>query len=156
MEKTENGNANGNGHGNAVARLNNSQRKALQESIKAHYERVIANAKNTNEHAREVAVQEVQKKLGYHVLKKRIQQLEEQKEDLKGQIVRLGFDEDGNLKTTWDAKTGQYLPVESDARKLIEGKVGDTVQHLEVERDKKVRDIWLAGTIEEAKAIVNF
>lgn len=156
MEKTENGNANGNGHGNGVARLNNSQRKALQESIKAHYERVIANAKNTNEHARERAVQEVQKKLGYHVLKKRIQQLEEQKEDLKGQIVRLGFDEDGNLKTTWDSKTGQYLPVESDARKLIDGKVGDTVQHLEVERDKKVRDIWLAGTIEEAKAIVNF
>ena len=60
------------------------------------------------------------------------------------------------MKTTWDAKAGQYLPVESDARKLIEGKVGDTVQHLEVERDKRVRDIWLAGTIEEAKAIVNF
>jgi len=156
MEKNGNETVNGNGHGNGIARLNNSQRKALEGSIKAHYERVIANAKNTNEHAREVAVREVQKKLGYHVLKKRIGQLEEQKEDLKGQIARLGFDEDGNLKTTWDGKAGQYLPVESDARKLIEGKVGDTVQHLEVERDKKVRDIWLAGTVEEAKTIINF
>jgi len=153
---TKSGNENGNGNGNGVARLNNSQRKALEGSIKAHYERVITNAKNTNEHARERAVEEVQKKLGYHVLKKRIGQLEEQKEDLKGQISRLGFDEDGHLKTNWDAKTGQYLPVESDARKLIEGKVGDTVQHLEVERDKKVRDIWLAGTVGEAKTIINF
>ena len=156
MAKNGNGNANGNGHGNGISRLNNSQRKALEGSIKAHYERVITNTKNTNEHARESAVQEIQKKLGYHVLKKRIGQLEEQKEDLKGQIARLGFDEDGNLKTNWDAKAGQYLPVESDARRLIEGKVGDTVQHLEVERDKKVRDIWLAGTVEEAKTIINF
>jgi|GEM_PF-1758959 len=149
----ENGNRNGNGN---QTRLNNMQRRALELSLKAHYERVITNAKNTNEHARERAVEEVQKKLGYHVLEKRIQQLEEQKEDLKGQIARLGFDEDGNLKTNWDAKTGQYLPVVSDARKLIEGKVGDTVEHLEVERDKKVRDIWLAGTVEEAKTIINF
>ncbi len=153
MTKNENGNGNGNGN---QTRLNNMQRRALEMSLKAHYERVIANAKNTNEHAREAAVQEVQKKLGYIVLKKRIGQLEEQKEDLKGQIARLGFDEDGNLKTNWDAKTGQYLPVVSDARRLIEGKVGDTVQHLEVERDKKVRDIWLAGTVEEAKTIINF
>lgn len=151
MAKQVNGNGNG-----KEARLNNSQRKALEGSIKAHYERVIANAKNTNEHAREQAVQEAQRKLGYHVLKKRIQQLDEQKEDLKKQITRLGFDEDGNLKTTYDGRTGQYLPVESDARKMIEGKVGDTVQHLEVERDKKVRDIWLAGTVAEAKAIVHF
>ena len=155
MTKSTNENGNGNGNGNQV-RLNNMQRRALELSVKAHFERVIANAKNTNEHAREAAVQEVQKKLGYHVLTKRIQQLEEQKEDLKGQIARLGFDESGNLKTTWDGKAGQYLPVESDARKLIEGKVGDAVQHLEVERDKKVRDIWLAETVSQAKAIVNF
>lgn len=156
MAQSGNGSANGNGNGNGVARLNNMQRKALEGSLKAHYERVITNAKNTNEHARERAVEEVQKKLGYHVLKKRVQQLEEQKEDLKKQIIRLGFDEDGNLKTTWDSKAGQYLPVESDARRLIEGKVGDSVQHLEIERDKKVRDIWLAGTVEEAKTIINF
>ncbi len=154
---TKNGNENGNGNGNGnQTRLNNMQRRALELSLKAHYERVITNAKNTNEHARERAVEEVQKKLGYHVLKKRIGQLEEQKEDLKKQITRLGFDEDGHLKTDWDGRTGQYLPVESNARKLIEGKVGDTVQHLEVERDKKVRDIWLAGTVEEAKTIINF
>lgn len=154
---TKNGNENGNGNGNGnQTRLNNMQRKALEGSLKAHYERVITNAKNTNEHAREAVVEEIQKKLGYHVLKKRIQQLEEQKEDFKKQITRLGFDEDGNLKTSWDAKAGQYLPVESDARRLIEGKVGDTVEHLEVERDKKVREIWLAGTVEEAKTIINF
>ena len=148
--------ANDNGNGNGSARLNNSQRKALEGSISAHYARVIENTKNQNDHVRNAAVQEIQKKLGYHLLKEKIQQLEEQKEDLKEQIVRLGFNEYGELKTAWDSKTGQYQPVASDVRKLIEGKIGSTVQHLEVERDKKVREIWLAGTIEAAKAIVNF
>lgn len=153
-QKDKNGIANGNGNG--AVRLNNSQRKALEQSIKAHYERVIATAKNKNEHTRELAVQEVQKKLGFHVLRKRMEQLEEQKEDLKQQIAVLGFDEDGNLKTTWNVKTSEYLPVVSDARRLIEGRVEASVEHLEAERDLKVRDVWLAETVQEAKAIVHF
>ena len=152
METKENKN------GNEIreSRLNNMQRKALADSIKGHYQVLIDEAKQKKESEQETAVEHARKRLGYHLLKKRISGLEDEKKDLENKLCELGFDSSGNLRTIYDSKTNQYVPAVSGAKRLIEGKSNDATKQLERERDQKVTKILLADSIKEAKLIMNF
>ncbi len=144
-----------NGNENREQRLNNMQRKALADSIKAHYRVLIDEARQKKESEQETAIEHARKRLGYHLLKKRISGLEDEKKDLETKLYELGFDSSGNLRTIYDSKTNQYVPAVSDAKRLIEGKSNDATKQLERERDQKVTKILLADSIKEAKSIMN-
>lgn len=146
---------NGNGNGKET-RLNNMQRKALAESIKAHYQVLIDEAQKRKESEQEAATEHARKRLGYHLLKKQIARLESEKEDLEHKLSELGFDSNGGLRTTWDSKVNQYVPVSSDVRRMLEGPVAQATKELEHERDQKITKIWLADSIKEAKGVINF
>ena len=144
-----------NGNGKET-RLNNMQRKALAESITGHYQILIDEAQKRKESEQETAIEHARKRLGYHLLKKQIARLEAEKGDLEHKLSELGFDSNGNLRTTWDSKANQYVPVSSDVRRMLEGPVTQATKELEHERDQKVRKLWLADSIKEAKSIINF
>ena len=152
METTEKKN----GNANREFWLNNIQRKALADSIKVHYQVLIDEARQKKESEQETAVEHARKRLGYHLLKKRISGLEDEKKDLENKLYELGFDSGGNLRTIYDSKTNQYVPAVSDAKRLIEGKSNDATKLLERERDQKVNKILLATSIKEAKLLMDF
>ncbi len=145
---------NGNGNGKET-RLNNMQRKALAEAIKVHYQTLIDQATKKRECDQEAQVENARKRLGFYLLRKRKSQLEKEQEDLEQKMVELGFDSHGNLRTEWDSKANRYLPVSSDARRLIEGDVNNAADLLTRERDQKIKGIWLADTIKEAREIIH-
>ena len=138
-----------------IFRVNNMQRKALAEAITAIYAIRMDKARKSNEHARTAAEEHARNKLGFNVVQKKIQQLEEEKKHLENELKKLGFDSNGDVRTIWNTDTGQYIPVNSKVKGLIEGEVADTTKDLEEERDEKVAQIWLAETTQEAREIVN-
>ncbi len=146
---------NGNGNGKET-RLNNMQRKALAESVKAHYQVLIDEAQKRKESEQEAAIEHARKRLGYHLLKKQIARLEAEKQDLEHKLSELGFDSNGGLRTEWDKKTNQYVPVSSDVRRMLEGPVTQATKELEYERDHKTTKIWLADSIQEVTGIIDF
>jgi len=149
MTKQDNGNG-------RETRLNNMQRKALAESVREHYKVLIDEAQKRKESDEERAIEHARKRLGYHLLKKQIARLESEKQDLETKLSELGFDSNGNLRTTWDPNTNQYVPVSSDVRRLLEGPITQATKELERERDQKIRKLWLADSIKEARSIIDF
>ena len=134
--------------------LNNMQRKALVEAVKAHYQNTIDEARKKGEHVHETAVEHARKELGFHLLKKQIEGLKEEEKDLEQKITELGFDSNGDLRTTYDPKRNAYVPITSKACRLLEGTTSDSVKTLEKEREEVVMKIWLAETIKEARQLV--
>lgn len=72
---------------------------------------------------------------------------------MEHKITELGFDSNGDLRTTYDTKRNSYVPVTSKACRLLEGTTSDSVKTLEKEREEVVMKIWLAETITEAREL---
>lgn len=134
--------------------LNNMQRKELIEIVRARYQNMIDESRKKSESAHETAVEHARKELGFHLLKKRIEQVKDEQSDLENKILELGFDSNGNLRTTYESKTNSYVPVASKAKKLLEGATSDDVKTLEKEREELVTKILLAETTSEARQLV--
>ena len=134
--------------------LNNMQRKELIEIVKARFQSLIDEARKRSEGEHETAVEHARKELGFHLLKKRIDQVKAEQVDLEHKISELGFDSNGNLRTSYESKSNSYVPVASKARRLLEGKTSDSVKDLEKEREELVTKILLAETTSEARQLV--
>jgi|SRR3989339_970604 len=137
--------------------LNNAQRKALEGQLKVIYERKINDARKHNEALQEQIQDEVRNKLGYKIIKQKIQQLEDQQKLLEKQLEEIGFDSNGNLLTTWDRKSDAYIPLNSKAFKLL----GTTLDSrngeagaLEKELSTKTVKLWMVTEVEEVKKLL--
>lgn len=135
--------------------INNAQRKALVDVIKVKFGFKKKNVQNQIDGLMDSTVEYTKKKLGYNIIKKEIQSMTEKIELLKKKLEEMGFDQYGNLRTTWDTKTGRYLPVSSVANKLISGKIRETTEDIDNKQQDVVSKMWLATTDKEAKNILN-
>ncbi len=135
--------------------INNAQRKALVDVIISKYGAKAKNVQNRIDGLMDRALEFTKKKLGYNIIQKEIATLDAKIKFLKDKCELMGFDYRGNLSTRFDGKTGQYLPVSSVANKMIAGKISETTESIDNEKQDIISKMWLTKTAVEAQRIIS-
>lgn len=142
-------------------KVSDSMKRALCKIVDMRFNLKRDKVKADNEDIMSAALEFTKKKLGYAVINKKIQQLivkrgmvEDEIKMLRDNLSEIGFDQHGGLRTLYDHKTGQYLPVASVANKMITGKITESTADLEKERIDYIYKLMLAENAEEAKGIM--
>lgn len=115
--------------------LSNAQRRALAQLAERTYDRLIQEAKDKEGELVKEITEKVRVEMGVDVIENQIKSLEEKMEE-------LGFYRYGGLK--WDSK----------AKALVDARGSQESRELEKERAEKLEGIWIAQTIDEAKALL--
>ncbi len=134
--------------------INNAQRKALVDVIISKYATKAKNAQNRIDGLMDRALDFTKKKLGYNIIQKEIATLESKIKFLKNKCELMGFSYNGSLETRYDGKTGQFLPVASVANKMITGKISETTESIDNEKQDIISKMWLTKTATEAQRII--
>ncbi len=142
-------------------KVSDSVKKQLCGIVNQKFEMKKKKRDAENSDIMDVALEHAKKKLGYAVIKKQIDNNQKKIDSIKSDIAMLyqklsdmGFDSDGRLRTLYDRKTGQYLPMASIANKMITGRITESRADLEKERIDFTYKIMLAEDATEAKKIM--
>lgn len=140
-------------------KLNNTQRKELVELTQSDFSMQKSERQGKTENARQTVIKKAQKDLGYNATRKEIEKYEAKVKDLEAKIENMGFDDNGKAlpKEVWHSYNRTYsdmsnTPLRKLLDKLSEPENEDT--HTQTHNNIKNR-LWLAGTVGEAREILN-